>query len=157
MTSKVSSKSEQLRSPLTDVGCGLQDASVPGSRRRMCVLWGVVYPVWILAAVSCLDLLFKRLPTALLRCSLCTISSACLRSSNFKMDLQNESVLPQLFVENLLSIHQALCGYLSYLGNTGPASMGETGKCSTRRAISWEMQEMAETEQKRAREWGLGR
>lgn len=78
-------------------------------------------------------------------------------SKEYKLQNGHESVLPQLFVENLLSLPQALCGCLGYLGNTGLVSMGEIGKCSVRRAISWEMQEMAETEQKRVREWGWGR
>lgn len=91
MTSKVLSKSQQLHLPLTDVGCGLWDNGVPGSGGRMCALWGVVYPVWIVAAVSRLDLLFKRLPNALLRCNPCTVPSACLRSMNIKMDMNLSS------------------------------------------------------------------
>lgn len=57
----------------------------------MCVLWGVVYLAWIVAAASCPDLLFKGLPTALLRCNPRTVPSACLRSMSFRMDVGSSS------------------------------------------------------------------
>lgn len=59
-------------------------------------------------------------------------------------------------MENLLTVYQALGQCLGYLENKDPASMGETGKCSSKRAVTWEMQEMAEVVQKGAGERGMG-
>lgn len=82
----------------------------------------------------------------------CTISL----SKEYELQNGHEFVLPQLFVENLLSIHQACVSEcLRDLGSTGPATMGETGS-SARSAITWEMQEMTKTQQKRAREQARG-